>query len=224
MDFTTSLIAKLENNANTKEAIRMEAYMKNRFSYYGIKAPIRKALFKSVIHEYTPKLSRDHVITIANTLYKKPKRELHYCAMELIDQFLKKKYDIMDIDFIEQLITTNSWWDSVDFIAKHILGKYLLQFPDQIYPVIEKFSSSDMMWLNRSAILFQLGYKDKTDFQLLCKLCEQHKSSNEFFIKKAIGWALREYSKVNPDAVVTFISNTKLKPLSKKEGLKRIRS
>ncbi len=224
MDFTTSLMAILESNANAEEVVRMEAYMKNRFSYYGIKAPIRKTLFKDVVREYIPGLSHDHVITIANTLYKKPKRELHYCAMELVDQFLKKKYNIADIDFIEQLITTNSWWDSVDFIAKHILGKYLLQFPDQIPLVIEKFSNSDKMWLNRSAILFQLGYKDKTDYQLLCKLCEQHKSSNEFFIKKAIGWALREYSKVNPEAVVTFITNTKLKPLSEREGLKRIRS
>ncbi|PKV51769.1 DNA-7-methylguanine glycosylase [Aquimarina sp. MAR_2010_214] len=223
MDFTTSLMAILESNANAEEAVRMEAYMKNRFSYYGIKAPIRKALFKNVVREYIPKLSHNHVIRIANTLYKKPKRELHYCAMELVDQFLKKKYNIADIDFIEQLITTNSWWDSVDFIAKHILGKYLLQFPDQVPLIIEKFSDSDNMWLNRSALLFQLGYKDKTDFQLLCKLCEQHKSSNEFFIKKAVGWALREYSKVNPEAVVQFVSETKLKHLSEKEALKRIK-
>ncbi|WP_025667922.1 DNA alkylation repair protein [Aquimarina megaterium] len=223
MDFTTSLISIFQEHANAKEAIRMEAYMKNRFSYYGIKAPVRKSLLKDIILQYTPTLTHDNVISIANVLYKKSQRELHYCAMELVDRFLKKEYNIGDIDFIEQLITTNSWWDSVDFIAKHILGKYLLQFPNQIHPVIENFSNSDKMWLNRSAILFQLGYKDQTDYQLLCSLCEQHKSSNEFFIKKAIGWALREYSKVNPDAVVNFITNTKLKPLSEKEGLKRIR-
>ncbi len=223
MSFLTALISKFENRANDEEAKAMEAYLKNLFPLYGIKAPIRKALFKETFNEFKPELSRDNVIEIVYTLYQKPQRELHYCAIELADRFLKKKYKVTDIDFIEKLITTNSWWDSVDFIAKHILGNYLLQFPDQIPNVIDNFSSSENMWLNRSAILFQLGYKDKTDSQLLFKLCTTHKSSDEFFIKKAIGWALREYSKVNPDAVVSFVSKTPLKPLSEKEALKRIK-
>ena len=120
------------------------------------------------------------------------------------------------------MITTNSWWDSVDFIAKHILGNYLFQFPDEIEKVVTECSSSENMWLNRSAILFQLGYKNQTDAKRLFDICLQHKSSSEFFIQKAIGWALREYSKANPDEVVSFVAKADLKPLSQKEALKRI--
>jgi 3-methyladenine DNA glycosylase AlkD len=78
------------------------------------------------------------------------------------------------------------------------------------------------MWLNRSAILFQLGYKQKTNFEILKSECEKHKYSNEFFIQKAIGWALREFAKTNPLVVKTYVNNTNLKTLSKKEALKNI--
>ena len=88
--------------------------------------------------------------------------------------------------------------------------------------VIERFSNSENMWLNRSVILFQLGYKQKTNFDLLKSECEKHKNSNEFFIQKAIGWALREYGKTNPEAVRNFVNSTNLKTLSKKEALKNI--
>ncbi len=222
MEFITELLSKFEDNANAEQARAMEAYMKDLFSYYGVKAPVRKTILKETINTYKNELSRDTIIQIVNDLYQELHRELHYCAMELADRFLKKNYEVDTIYFIEKLITTNSWWDTVDFIAKHILGNYLLQFPDQIPVVITKFSLSKDMWLNRSAILFQLGYKDKTNAQLLFSLCDQHKSSDEFFIKKAIGWALREYSKVNPEAVQLYVSKAKLKALSEKEALKRI--
>ncbi|GAA4271431.1 DNA alkylation repair protein [Aquimarina gracilis] len=222
MKFVATLIKQFERKANAEEARAMEAYMKDLFSFYGIKAPMRKALLKEVINEFKEELRPENVIKIANALYQNLHRELHYCAIELVDRFLKKKYRKEDIKFIEKLITTNSWWDSVDIIAKHILGNYLLQYPDQISTVITSFSSSKNMWLNRSAILFQLGYKENTDSKLLFKLCDQHKSSDEFFIQKAIGWALREYSKVHPEAIKEFVSKTDLKPLSRKEALKRI--
>ena len=222
MEFVAALITTFESNANSEEAVAMQTYMKNRLPFYGIKAPVRKQLLKEIANDFKERLTHNNAIKIATALYKKPKRELHYCAMEIVARFLKKNYEIEDINFIKKLITTHSWWDTVDFIAKHILGNYLLQFPEQIPNSISGFSASENMWLNRSAILFQLGYKDKTDAALLFSLCEQHKSSNEFFIKKAIGWALREYSKVNPEAVKTFVSNAALKPLSEKEALKKI--
>ena len=135
---------------------------------------------------------------------------------------LKRNYKKEDIQLIEKLIITNSWWDSVDTIAKNILGEYLLEYPLETKKVIERFSNSENMWLKRSAILFQLGYKQKTNFDMLKSECEKHKNSNEFFIQKAIGWALREYGKTNPEAVRNFVASTNLKPLSKKEALKNI--
>lgn len=110
----------------------------------------------------------------------------------------------------------------MDTIAKNILGDYLLEHPLETEKVIERFSNSDNIWLNRSAILFQLGYKQKTNFNLLKSECEKHKNSNEFFIQKAIGWALREYSKTNPEVVKNLVNATNLKNLSKKEALKNI--
>ena len=110
----------------------------------------------------------------------------------------------------------------MDTISKYILGQYLLEFPDAVEDTIEKFSNSDNLWLNRSAILFQLGFKEKTDFDLLKAICLQHENSTAFFIQKAIGWSLREYAKTNPHQVIDFVTNSNLKPLSKKEAVKNL--
>ena len=135
---------------------------------------------------------------------------------------LKGNYIKEDIQLIEKLILNNSWWDSVDTIAKYILGEYLFEFPLETKNVIERFSNSENMWLNRSAILFQLGYKQKTNADFLFSECLKQSHSNEFFIQKAIGWALREYAKSNPEIVRQFVKNSNLKPLSIKEALKNI--
>jgi 3-methyladenine DNA glycosylase AlkD len=155
-------------------------------------------------------------------LLSKPQRELHYCGIEILIQQLKGNYQKEDIHLIKKLIITNSWWDSVDTISKNILGQYLLEFPFETETVIALFSNSENMWLNRSALLFQLGYKQKTDFELLKSECEKYKESKEFFIQKAIGWALREYSKSNPQAVQNYVYATNLQPLSSKEALKNM--
>jgi 3-methyladenine DNA glycosylase AlkD len=140
----------------------------------------------------------------------------------LVKEF-KKNYVLEDIKLIENLIITNSWWDSVDVVAKYLLGGYLQQFPNETYEVIERFSNSNNMWLNRSAILFQLSYKEKTNFDLLKSECEKHKESKEFFIQKAIGWALRDYSRFNPNVVTEYVNSTNLKPLSQREALRNIK-
>jgi 3-methyladenine DNA glycosylase AlkD len=111
----------------------------------------------------------------------------------------------------------------VDTIAKYLLGGYLVQFPGEIHKAIERFSNSENMWLNRSAILFQLSYKEKTDFDLLKSECDKHKNSKEFFIQKAIGWALRDYSRFNPKGVLEFVNSVKLKPLSQREAIQNIK-
>jgi 3-methyladenine DNA glycosylase AlkD len=110
----------------------------------------------------------------------------------------------------------------VDTIAKYILGEYLLEFTSETKKTIERFSKSENMWLNRSAILFQLGYKQKTNIEFLFSECIKQAHSKEFFIQKAIGWALREYAKTNPETVKNFVLNNNLKPLSTKEALKNI--
>ncbi len=199
----------------------MSAYMKHKFEFYGIKAPMRRALMKPLVEEHRIEI-RDTIRSLAFDLYDLPQRELHMVAIELFEKQLRRSYKKDDIKLIEKLITLNAWWDSVDFIAKNILGKYLNTFPEEITGVVKRFSSSNDMWLQRSTIIFQLGYKEKTDKELLFKQCLAHKDSNEFFIQKAIGWALREYGKYNPKDVLSFATLNDLKPLSKREAIRKL--
>lgn len=221
MTFILDLETAFREKQNTGNAFAMAKYMKNNFPFFGIKTDDRRYVFKEIWKNNENEVSTNPR-AITEELYAKQERELHYCAIEVLMKTLKKNYIKEDIHLIEKLIITNSWWDSVDTIAKFILGEYLLEFPTETVSVINHFSNSENMWLNRSAILFQLGYKEKTDFDLLKAICEKHKSSTEFFIQKAIGWSLREYAKTNPVAVRDFVLNTDLKVLSKKEALKNI--
>ncbi len=222
MNFVSDLISKLKAVANTENAASMTEYMRDRYIYFGVKAPERKAILKTIIDQYKSQLDRPVVIQIVRELYNHPERELHYCAVELITRFLKKKFLREDISLIQFLITTHSWWDTVDMIAKHHLGGYLRIYPEETSQVITSFSDTNDLWLNRSAILFQLDYKTATDTTLLFSLCLKHKDTGEFFINKAIGWALREYSKTNPEAIITFVSENCLAPLSEQEALRKI--
>ena len=200
----------------------MKIYMRNRYSFFGVKAPERKAILKEIINTYKPQLDRLIVIQIVKELYKQPERELHYCAVELTTRFLKKKFYKEDIAFIKHLIITHSWWDTVDMISKHHLGSYLKLYPEETTNIIQNFSNADHLWLNRSAILFQLEYKEETNAKLLFQLCIKHKDTGEFFINKAIGWALREYGKTNPQAVIAFVSKNCLAPLSEQEAIRKL--
>jgi 3-methyladenine DNA glycosylase AlkD len=219
MKFKDELVKELRANSNSEVAIPMENYMKNNFSFLGIKAENRRTIFKSVYEKHKPEI-KSNFRNITWDLFQVKERELHYCAMDLMGKEIKKKFILEDIVLIEKLIVTNSWWDSVDYIAKYLVGGYLEQFPKETLTVIEKFSNSENMWLNRTAIIFQLGYKEKTDFDILKAECEKQKHSKEFFIQKAIGWALRDYSRFNPNGVKEYVKSTHLKPLSQREALR----
>jgi len=199
----------------------MENYMKNNFQFLGLKTDSRRGLFTEWYKKHEPEIKLDFR-SIAQLLFEMPYREYHYCGMEVLIKAIKKKYRKEDIHLIEFFLINQSWWDTVDVVAKYLLGGYLQAFPEEIQTVIERFSASDNLWLNRSAIIFQLSYKANTDFDLLKAECYKHKDSKEFFIQKAIGWALRDYSRFNPEGVRTFVENTDLKPLSKREALRNL--
>lgn len=219
MKFCNELEAHFRKESNRELAIPMENYMKNNFSFLGIKTEKRRAIFKSIYEQNKAEI-KSNFRTIAWELFQMKEREFHQVAIDLLVKEYKKNFVIEDIKLIEKLIITNSWWDSVDTIAKYLLGGYLQQFPLETLKVIERFSNSKNMWLNRSAILFQLSYKEKTNFEILISECEKHKHSNEFFIQKAIGWALRDYSRFNPTGVKAYVNSTNLKPLSSREALR----
>ncbi len=222
MSFITDLQQAFIKHSNKENKAYMEAYLKNKFTMYGLKTAVRRQLFKEILNQ-----NKDEVVNNCRDIvyqpYKLPQREFHYCAMEITDRFLKKTYLSEDIKLIEHLIVTHSHWDTVDFIAKHILGNYLLIHQDKTEDVILNFSHDNDKWLNRSAILFQLGRKDATNQDILFRECKKHSKSKEFFIQKAIGWALREYAKTNPDVVKQFVDTNTLAPLSIREALKHFK-
>jgi 3-methyladenine DNA glycosylase AlkD len=154
-----------------------------------------------------------------NQCWDLPEREYQYLAQDyLID--LKKNLQKNDLEKIQELIIKKSWWDTVDAIAAKLVGDLCYRFPELIDQYIMKWAWSDNIWLIRSAILFQLKYKEHTNCEVLETVILKNSNAKEFFINKAIGWALREYSKTNPQWVKSFIDNNPLHPLSVREGRK----
>jgi len=219
--YTLSLKALFEENADPAKAGPMKKYMRDQYEYLGIKSPQAAALLSGHIKEHgLPPLEKLDVIL--RELWSLPQREFQYAAMNLMER-LDKKLNEEFIITIEYLITTKSWWDTVDLLAGHAVGSQFKRFPKVKEKYLKKWRNSNNLWLRRTTLLFQLGYKKETDFDLLCELIKENLGSEEFFINKAIGWALRQYAHTNPAPVKKFVKATKeLHPLSRREALKNI--
>lgn len=216
----SSLIQLFEQNADPKRAIEMSAYMKHIDEFHGISAPVRKQLAKDVVNAHGKDALSDWKEIILS-LMKYGKREGMYCAIEYAEK--AHKYWKEDaIDYLLTLISHHSWWDSVDAIAP-LIGIYFKKFPKKRDEYIKMWMESGNLWLLRTCLLFQKRYKQDTDIQLLYALCLQLASEKEFFIRKGMGWALREYSYVNPDSVSDFVEKSPLSALTKKEAMRAIK-
>jgi len=207
-------------NRNDQNALSMSKYMKNHFPFYGIKSPLRRELQRSFISKFLLP-DKNNWQEICREMWVCKEREMQYFSMEIAFR-MKNFWNKNDIEVFEFLIVNKSWWDTVDYIASNIAGHYFKTFPEEITKVITRWNDSDNIWLNRVAILFQLKYKNETDFSLLKKVIQPHISSKAFFHQKAIGWALRQYGKFEPEMVKNYVEITDLKPLSKREALKHL--
>jgi 3-methyladenine DNA glycosylase AlkD len=205
--------------ADSERSLTMSKYMKGLFVFHGIPSPKRKDIQKEWYNSIN-KNGNVEIRTLILELWNQNEREFHYAAIDLLIRQPKKFILASDNELMEYLITTHSWWDSVDLVTAHYVGNYCSQFPIEGAKLIEKWRKSDNIWLNRSCLLYQLKYKKETDFELLSSLIEQYQRKKEFFIQKAIGWSLREYSKTNPTAVKAFIEKVNLQGLAKREGSK----
>lgn len=209
-------LACLEHR-NEEEAVKLSKYMRNQFEYFGLRAPLLRGLVKEFIAK-NGLPEQDELVDTIKTLWSFKEREMQIAGLYIIDKMIKNIRS-NDLSLIEFIITTKSWWDTVDHIAKHHAGKYFSMYPEQL-GTIDSWLESENIWLIRSAILFQLGYKDKTNEEFLSSIIERSLGTKEFFINKAIGWALREYGKTNPDFTINFVNSHSLAPLSKREALK----
>lgn len=221
MKYLEPLVELFENNANPEIAKPMAKYMKNHFQFLGLKSPVRRDLQKQFFktNGLPPIADLEKII---NELWNKSEREYHYFAMDLLDK-MKNKLPEDTIKLYEYLIVTKSWWDTVDMIAAKLIGNHISKYKE-LESLTESWSTHEDMWLRRTALLYQLKYKSNTDTKKLSKYIVQNLGSNQFFINKAIGWALREYSKTNPQFVIDFVNqHPPLSNLSKKEALKRVK-
>lgn len=179
--------------ANQDNAIGMRAYMREQFSFLGVKTSERRAATKELIMAWKTQPSST-MYEIVDELWEQQEREFHYVACDLLRAF---KGDL-DLMWLAQLVTTHSWWDSVDSLARPVGARAKAND-------MRAWAATDNLWLRRVSIIHQLGFKDKTDEALLAELILSATGTSEFFLNKAIGWALRDYARSNEDWVRRFI-------------------
>ena len=210
------LLENLKAVANPDDAGAMKAYMKNKFEFLGVKTPARRKLAKAFFKQQT-----DSVIdwNFINEAWKNPYRELQYIALDYLE-IRKKLLTPSDLPRLKKLAQTKSWWDTIDFLDR-LVGSIIAQFPETKATILS-WSCDEDIWLRRLAIDHQLLQKEKTDTELLEKILVNNLSQTEFLINKAIVWALRDYSKTNPNWVRDFIERhqTEMAALSIREGSK----
>ncbi|HYK45240.1 MAG TPA: DNA alkylation repair protein [Parafilimonas sp.] len=207
-------------HADPARAAGAKAYLLNQFEFYGIPMAERRKVCRAFI-KTNPLASINVVENVVKEAWKLPEREWQYFGIELLTHY-KKQWRISTIKLIEYCITHKSWWDTVDWIADAWAGEYFTLFPEQTIAITGRWNRSDNMWLQRSSLLFQKKYKKTTDTKLLSKYIVHLSASKEFFIRKAIGWILREYAKMDPAWVKNFVQSNELSSLSKREALKHL--
>ncbi|MBI3737694.1 MAG: DNA alkylation repair protein [Chloroflexi bacterium] len=216
--YVKSLQKLFKDNADPKQAAPMKRYMRDQFDYLGIKGPKMGELLREFIAANgLPPLSALSAVT--RDLWVLPQREFQYVATSLISR-MEKQLPEDFIETLEYLLVTKSWWDTVDTIATGTIGLHFKRYPKVKKKYLAKWRKSSNFWLRRAAILFQLNYKHETDFGLLKDIIRENLGSQEFFINKAIGWALRQYTRIDPVGVRQFVAETELSPLSAREALK----
>ena len=216
--FLARLDSGFAKHQDPERAVGMAAYMRDRFAFFGIQKPQRVEILRAADDGLAPPDERD-VTAVARGCWKRAEREFQYAG----SWYARRHAAVLGRDFLdvtEHLITTKSWWDTVDEIASHLVGDLVLRFP-VLRRRMDAWSRSPNIWLARTAIIHQLRYRSRTDAERLFAYCARRAPETEFFIRKAIGWALREYSKTDAQAVERFLNenDARLSGLSKREAM-----
>ncbi|WP_214413048.1 DNA alkylation repair protein [Sphaerisporangium fuscum] len=209
--------------ADPDKAPAMQAYMKSTMPFLGVQAVPRRAAVKRVLAERridaAPEWRRAVLAVWRDAEY----REERYAAMELAaHRYYREFQTLYTVPMYEEMIVTGAWWDYVDDLAINRVGGLLRAFPDTMRPLMLEWSRDDDLWKRRTSILCQNAFKDRTDPGLLYACIEPSLSDTDFFARKAIGWALREYAKTSPAEVVRYVDHKGLTGLSRREALKNL--
>jgi len=227
----TALIAalrrELKAHGDPKRAIGAQAYMKSKMPYYGVPTPLQRKIFKQLFAA-RPLPSEPAWRATLLAVWRGAKfREERYAAIAMTeDRRFADWQTLAALPLYEEMIVTGAWWDFVDVLASHRLGHLLRTQPRAFKPVMRAWSRDENMWKRRSAILCQLGFKRETDLKLLYDCIEPNLADREFFIRKAIGWALRQYAWTDPQEIRRYVLKhaADLSPLSRREALKNVGS
>ncbi len=215
--------AALAAVAEPERAPAMQAYMKSAMPYLGVPMPVARKVFKQVFadHPFDDAVAWDR--EVRGMFLGAEHREERYGAIALAGHRRADAWKTMDaLPMYEELVVTGAWWDFVDEIAGHQLGPMLLKNGRAMRRAMQAWSRSDNLWKRRAAIICQLDLKEKTNLPLLYSCIEPALSSDEFFLRKAIGWALRQYARIDMNEVKRYVAENeaRLSPLSKREALK----
>lgn len=203
-------------------AAAMARYMKDRFPFFGIPAPDRRAIDAAVLAELGPPPDQAALADLARRCWAQPEREPQYMACDVLGRAARRAPAGL-IRVLEDLVRTKSWWDTVDHLASHAVGDLVLAHP-ALVAEMDRWSVSDDLWLVRAAILHQLRHRDRTDPERLFAYCARQAGHRDFFVRKAIGWALRQYARTDPVAVRAFVESQgdALSPLSRREATRHL--
>lgn len=221
-----ALRAGLASVADPAKAPAMRRYMKSELPFRGVPAPQRRRMARAVLAAY-PIDDPDTWEEAVRALWFAARfREERYVALDLMDHRLYRRWQTPErLGLFAELVTSGAWWDLVDEIATHRIGPLLRAHRDAVGPVMRRWAASDDLWQRRAAILCQVGARTATDTALLAACVEAAQDDKDFFLRKAIGWALRDYSRTDPDWVRAFVeAHPGLSPLARKEALRYVRA
>jgi len=216
---------ELERLADPKRAPQMQDYLKSELPCRGVTVPLQRELVARAAAEFPLASYEDWRDTVLELWRGAGYREELSCAVHLTGQRAHRAYrTLAALPLYEELVVTGAWWDLVDDVATHRLGPLLLAFPEQMRAEMLAWSRDRSLWKRRSSIICQMTLKKKTDLELLYACIEPNLSDGDFFIRKAIGWALRGLAHTDPDEVVRYVreNESRLSPLSRREALKNV--
>lgn len=213
----------LHKVADPGKAAAMQGYMKSAMPFLGVQAGPRRAALKQVLTDHPLETAAEWRQAVLRLWREAEYREERNAAIDLTGLPRYRRFQTLDtVPMYEEMIVTGAWWDLVDELAVHRIGGLLAAYPETMRPLMLEWAHSDDLWKRRTAILSQNRFKSRTDTALLYACIEPSLSDTGFFARKAIGWALREYAKVNPQEVVRYVERTGLSGLSRREALKNL--
>jgi len=207
--------------ADPARAAGAAAYMRNQFPFMGLTTPQMTKLNRAVLAGLAAPTEAD-LVAVARACWARPEREYQYFACTYLRRHVGVGSPAL-LATVRELITTKSWWDTVDTLAAHTVGPLVAAHP-VLVSTMDAWIEDENLWLVRTAILHQLQYKQRTDADRLFRYCARQAGHRDFFVRKAIGWALRQYARTDPDAVRFFVDahRTELSPLSIREATRHL--